>query len=98
MFKIGQSVVCVRTHSQKVVIEGQIYKVEGNKVCECCGLALVNVGIRSNSPTFRCKCSYTTPTEGIHWIAKALLAPVDEVFGEKSNEEVKEQILEEELV
>lgn len=98
MFKIGQSVVCVRTHSQKIVIEGQIYKVEGNKTCECCGLALVNVGIQSNASKFKCKCSYTTSTEGIHWVAKALLAPVDEVFGEKSNEKVKEQILEEELV
>lgn len=35
MFKIGQKVVCIKTHSQKCVIKGKIYTITNVIQCSC---------------------------------------------------------------
>lgn len=78
-FKVGQQVICIKTHTQKAVIKGKTYTIQGiEQVCEC---ATVDVGINSSSDLKRGKCvvcGVIWNTDGIHHIAEYLFAPLEE--------------------
>ena len=50
-YTIGDEIVCVRTHSQGIVKEGQIFTCLGLKKspCQKCASYLVNIGIKSSN-------------------------------------------------
>lgn len=97
MFSINQRVVCIKTHSQNAVIEGNIYVVKGNKYCPQCDLYMVNVGVPNMSSRSKCRCGAVSYHNGNHWIAGDLFAPIDETFADSVLEKIMEDVLEEEL-
>lgn len=84
-FNIGQEVVCVLTHTERIVIKSNHYKILGLRT-ECkCGL-LVDVGARSfatDSPNTRWRCSdcgqFVPFDKGIWWLHASLFAPLMDI-------------------
>lgn len=64
-FKIGQKVVCVKTHSKGLVKKGQIYTILEVYVCPSCGLIHFDVGIDgSYIDNWKCTpCGYVIKTD-----------------------------------
>lgn len=52
--KAGDDVVCVKTHSQGVVIKGRVYTVRDVLPSPCGCMTLVDVGLKTNRPMFYC--------------------------------------------
>lgn len=88
-FHINQDIVCIKTHSKKKVIEGQIYVAKALKqgVCKC-SKVLVDVGIANNDlPNTLYKACGTCgdnffpflSNDGIWWINVELFKPLDEL-------------------
>ena len=100
---------CIKTHSQKAVIKGNIYTLQGfpNKQNDCnCDQDCVDIGLKYNAKnlstnepaivglSYRCeKCNSHFVYSGVWWICKSLFANIDEI----SLEEV-EEILEYDLI
>lgn len=78
---IGQEIVCIKTHSEGVVLKGQVYTIKDIKqVCQC-GV-LLDVGIRINSDLIgkivKCRHCYSVYyKDNAHWILETLFAPLD---------------------
>jgi hypothetical protein len=98
MFEIGKKVICIRTHSQGVVVEGKIYMIRDLRACSTCNVLQIDVGIKSNNVLGFCICKNKNPTHGIHWLSNKLFRPLDESFAESVLENIMEQIAEEELI
>jgi hypothetical protein len=96
MFEVGQKVVCIKNHSQGVVIEGKIYTVFGLKPCTSCKLLRLDVGISTPRDGI-CSCGTRHAQNGIHWIASNLFRPLDDDFATSVLENILEQIKEEQL-
>ena len=67
--KIGDTVLCVKSHRQQATIKGKEYEVEGRIVCKCGAVALMLVGVLVPDNThgvIECFCGEDAPTEG-HW-------------------------------
>lgn len=93
MFEIGQKVVCVKTHSEGVVKEGEIYTVEDFKV-NCCKKLVLDVGLKSkynNGNMVRCReCGSIITHYGGWWIHYSLFKPLDDLYNEELNSELEE--------
>lgn len=81
-FRIGQKVVCVKTHSENLVIKGKIYTVlNTNCPCNC---NAVDVGIVDDSPygifkAVKCyQCNSIYSYGKIWWISSKLFAPLQD--------------------
>lgn len=89
MYEIGEKVVCVKTHSQGVVKEGDIKTLNDFKK-GCCGDLVFNVGIKSSykiGEYLMCpRCNKPKISDGIWWIYAKLFRPIDDLY----NEEIKE--------
>jgi len=96
MFKVGQKVVCVKDHSDKLFIKGQRFRVYGIKVEPCCGLKTIDVGIKSNHTLIECVCGAEVKND--NYFSLKLFRPLDETFAEEVLSNIKEQIKEDELV
>jgi hypothetical protein len=96
MFEVGQKVVCIKNHSQGVVVEGKIYTVFGLKPCTSCELLRLDVGISTPRDGI-CSCGTKHDQNGIHWIASQLFRPLDDEFATSVLENILEQIKEEQL-
>lgn len=83
-FYIGQEVVCIKTHSQGVVKKKDKLRVFAIKQSDCCGMWLVDVGVRLDyNGTQGCVCGSTTIFDHpIWWLCASLFAPIDEGFEE----------------
>lgn len=77
---------CIKTHSQKAVIRGNIYPLLGeNKPCGCKGT--IDVGVRGSVPPgipigtlVSCPaCNNTYPFDGIWWVAEKLFVNLDDI-------------------
>jgi hypothetical protein len=97
MFKIGQKVVCIKTHSQGVVLKDRIYTINNILESECCGKILVDVGAKMNKyEKLLCiSCGTLIPNNGIHWIACKLFSPLENDFAENVLKKAIQQINEE---
>lgn len=40
-WKVGQKILCVKTHSEGLVVAGNEYTIEGFSCCPCCGVGCV---------------------------------------------------------
>lgn len=71
--------LCVKSHSQGIVTVGNFYPLYRTKKQSCCGLEIVDIGIRTNAPTMRCRCGarYTKPDKTA-WLGAALFASCEE--------------------
>ena len=97
MFEVGQKVVCIKNHSQGVVIEGKIYTIFGLKPCTSCKLLRLDVGVSTPRDGI-CSCGTKHDQNGIHWIASQLFRPLDDEFATSVLENILEQIKEEQLI
>lgn len=71
--KPGDTVICIKSHSERVVTEGQEYKLHSLNI-GCCQ-PVVDVGIKSQREYAGCGiCGKLRPNNGIAWIAKKLFA------------------------
>jgi len=88
MYEIGQKIVCVKTHSQGVVKEGQLFVVKNLRLCVNCKVLDIDVGIRLES-RMACSCGCVTFCQA-WWLHHFLFKPLDELF----NEEIAELMTE----
>ena len=87
MFEINQKVVCVRTHSQGVVKEGEVYTVKDIDVNHCCKSIVLDVGFVRNGSALMCRCGSLIQNRGnAYWIGSRLFRPLDDMY----NEEIEE--------
>ena len=79
-WKIGQDIVCIKTHSNGVVMEGEIYTIKALKEGFCrCGLIVIHIGKFSKGMYDICPdCKATArATDDILWLWDGLFAPLD---------------------
>ncbi len=78
-YTIGDDIVCIKTHSQGVVKEGEVFKCKSLKenFCNCQG-CLVDIGIKPTSTQFRClKCMITVMSDSIRWFPSSIFRKLD---------------------
>ena len=79
-FYIGQDVVCIKTHSQRIVVKDEVYPCNGlSKKCDC-GVA-IDVGIIVPVPIgelYKCAdCRKTIRSDGKWWMDIKLFVTLD---------------------
>jgi hypothetical protein len=88
MFEVGQKIVCVKTHPEGVVKEGEVYTVKDIQI-DCCRDLVLDIGIKATSQkTFiRCRfCGATEKNDGVWWLLANRFRPLDDMY----NEEIEE--------
>lgn len=80
-YTIGDDIVCIKTHSQGVVIEGNVYKckaLKGGK-CNCKDKYLVDIGGKSVSDYSNCRICGTRyeDADGVFWINASMFRKLD---------------------
>lgn len=103
MFKVGQKVVCVRTHPNNLVIEGKIYTITSIKqICSCNSVVVNNMPSKFSkefSSIVMCAdCNAICDNDGYSRFFANRFKPLDETFAEDVLANIKEQIEEEYLV
>ena len=76
MWYVGQKVVCVKTHSQNAVVEGNIYTIAA--INKCCKPRL-DVGVRVPFPLRGVQCPRCggVSSGDIWWMGSSLFRPLD---------------------
>jgi len=79
--KVGDEIVCIRTHSQGFrngVVKGKIFSLLAIDNCPSCGSSCFDVGVKSRvESNNRCvKCNGRYPSGGIWHIGPSLFAPI----------------------
>lgn len=89
-YTIGDDIVCIKSHSQGVVKEGQIYKCLGLRITPCGCSYLVNVGIEDSTNYYiTCRsCGKKYDADEYWWINSSLFRSIDKI----SISEVYEQL------
>ncbi len=74
---IGQEIVCIKTHSNSLVIEGRTYTV-ASLMQGCCEVK-IDVGIPRTISCIRCPpCNaHYGYNDGIRWLSERLFAPLE---------------------
>lgn len=95
MFKPGQEVVCIKSHSQRIVIKDNTYTVLGIINCSC-GRSAIDVGVKDDYPFIisYCECGIGIKvTNNIWWVGSSLFAsPEDWQQAETMVEVLKEDL------
>ena len=68
-------IICIKQHSENIVILGEIYEVYDIDICKC-GIVAFNVGLKDERKT-ECDCGILTTTQ-IAWIASHIFAKLEE--------------------
>ena len=96
-FKVGDEIICIKDHTNKLVLNGEVFTVKGFNRNPCCGSTIVDVGIKSTNPNttcYSCQCAYKKPNGG-YWLAAFLFRKIQKGRKDKSDslpEEIKERI------
>lgn len=97
-FKIGQEVVCLKSHPEGAVKEGEIYTIKDMKI-DCCKYFVLDVGVSSQpmNPHLKigqkCLCVmgiHSIVNDGIWWLDHSRFKPLDEWQNKELNEELIE--------
>ena len=88
MFELGQTIICVKNHSQGAVKEGEIYTVKDLKLCPKCKLLTIDVGIKPVHDSFLCICRHTEYNHTAYWFSHTRFRPLDDLYNEELNEEL----------
>ena len=92
---------CIKTHSQGVVKEGNVYPKLGEFENPCCGLIAFNVGIHLSKHFVGNKytCSLCGGSfidkSGIHWVSSRLFSFIDDISIKEAIEALETRELEE---
>jgi hypothetical protein len=74
MFKPGDEVICIQTHSQGVVIKGKIYTVRDVVSSPCGCMSLLDVGLKTNRPLRECNvCGNVWNADNRAWLVGSWL-------------------------
>lgn len=76
--KVGDRVVCIKPHSNGVLVVGKIYVVGGIYFTPCCGDMLLDVGIGGSGLQFCGDCKQIYDLGAPWWISSKLFAPLEE--------------------
>lgn len=68
--------LCIKTHSQGVVISGQVYQGYSSLRCPYCNYLAYNIGLKSRNSYSECICNGFHLNEGIYWIGCDLLKEI----------------------
>lgn len=79
---IGSRVVCIKRHSQNLVLVGKEYLVADQTTCLGCGSRAIDVGINRYIPpgmkhANRCVCGMERLGDPQTWILEQLFAPLE---------------------
>lgn len=76
---IGQEIVCVRSHSQGHVTEGNVYKIRSLKASNCnCYSTIIDIGQYSHADASYCPvCGNERSCNGIRWFSERLFVPLE---------------------
>ena len=89
-WRIGQEIVCIKSHSWGAVKEGKVYTIKGIRKA-CCHVQL-DVGIQSDIKEYYCKRCFTSYEDNnIWWIADFLFSPLE--YDQNAIEELLENTL-----
>lgn len=69
-------VICIKQHSESILIIGKIYEVNNIDTCEC-GFISFDIGLRHSPGTMNCCCNKKTYTI-IYWIGSKLFTSIEE--------------------
>ena len=74
---IGQEIVCIKTHSHKVVKSGEIFTIKNLSICGCKTI-LIDVGIITTSKNGICGvCNSNYELFNTWWLSERLFAPLE---------------------
>lgn len=71
--KTGDKVICIKSHSQRVVVKGDEYYVCGILRCPYCNMLWISVGIKSPRPFIECGECSNISSSGCDWMFSSLL-------------------------
>lgn len=77
--------LCIKSHSTKLVIKGLYYETTSEKTNTCCGLKIVTVGIKPVYLVSRCRCGVSYLTSAEYEFAKDLFTEVEEIPAAEEN-------------
>jgi len=79
MFKIGQKVICIKSHSKNLVTKGNTYTITNSYNLNC-GCRVVSVGILSNGLYAKCTTHNTRTLKNTNEYSflASLFAPIEE--------------------
>lgn len=60
--KVGDKVICIKSHSEGATVKGKIYTVLGIIKCKGCGSASLDVGVEIYEGSLATFCSYCNTT------------------------------------
>ncbi len=96
--KTGEKIVCVRSHSARAVIKGQIYTIIGLMECPGCKKVMFDVGVIAHFMVWYCGgprggCGVEINPHGIWWLDAILFAPIayNSATEELANKEIVEE-------
>jgi len=83
-FKIGQEVVCIKSHSMGFFKKGEEFTIQGIKIEKCCKLITLDIGLKFDYVNGECVCGNTT--EWDNYFSSSLFAPKQELSNTTYNE------------
>ena len=89
---IGQDIVCIKTHPEGLVKEGEIYTIKA--LCKCCN---INIQVGVKSPTGLSYCIYCDKNfypDTYQWFSEIRFAPLDTLTDISEIEEILNQPIE----
>jgi hypothetical protein len=87
-FKVGDEIICIKDHTNKLVRNGEVFTVKGFTRNPCCGSTIVDVGIPGSNPNttcYTCQCSYKKPNGG-YWFAAYIFRKIKNSSSTAKNE------------
>lgn len=77
MWHIGQDIVCIKSHSQGAVKEGEVFTIKGLRK-NCCAIE-INIGMSMPMGVIlNCRhCGSNKHSDGVYWLRENLFAPLE---------------------
>lgn len=81
MWRIGQTIVAIKDHSQRKFKQGDVFEINGLKKSFCkCVYTLIDIGISTVATHSECgHCNIIVKSnDNIHWFGEDMFKPIDE--------------------
>jgi len=83
-FKIGQEIVCIKSHSLSLFKKGDEFVIQGIKKEKCCNTITLDIGLKFDFILARCVCG--KETEWDNYFGSSLFVPKQELSNTTYNE------------
>lgn len=93
---IGQDIVAIDTHPNKIFKKGDVFTIKGLQIQFCkCKYVVINVGKIANFTQYICtRCNCSRPqTDSVYWFDEHMFAPLDSFVNQEELEEVINQVV-----